>query len=711
MNKQSFIRLILLIAALTALFCLPALAEAAGVTRYVTNDAELVAAFKEANEIAELANAANQFMEEMTVIVTNDMVINSNISLNDKAKLHLTSEAGHVYTLSCDKSTLTALTALFMPTRDAKLRMSNLIFDGNGVNVGFLALFSGKCEMNNVTLEDFACSKFLAGLVVTLRVKGDYEPNMLTMRNCTVRNNTLGGAAYSVAMLDDEGTAVIDSCTFQNNVMTNHVLGGALALSGRSTVTNCTFTNNVALGGGAIYAQECQLTIEDCTFTGNKCATELEGYTGEGGGALHLKNGTVATITRCDFTGNTSALSGGAVTTFINTTATFNDCSFKDNVATSHGGAFCVADMFSSDETKASRITLNNCVLEGNRANGADTTGQHQSDPFTPGGGAIYLHEYCVANLNDGTVLKDNYARIHGGAVYISFGGRLTVNGAELLNNNAGLDGGAIYVDGANHYAGHSHANAGLPAPDNGFATGGTFDFKQGSIIGNTAGRNGGGVYVGGENEVIFEGERYIFTGGKLTMTGGIITENTAMDMGGGVYVGACDTGDKGGILDMTGGAICLNVAGENGNTSTGADDAGADVFSEGGNAYITVVTAERITAYIRNVNDPFVPASHHDLYFTNWYDDYSDQDPTYGKTPAKIGTGTNTGRYKSSKDPDRMVYKPLTMDGAYNALILDFDRVPTVPVTGDGASPLLWMTACILSTLTALGIMRRRRA
>ncbi|MBQ8653837.1 MAG: LPXTG cell wall anchor domain-containing protein, partial [Clostridia bacterium] len=419
------------------------------------------------------------------------------------------------------------------------------------------------------------------------------------------------------------------------------------------------------------------------------------------------------TITNCDFIGNYTDISGGAVTAFVDTEVTFTGCNFLNNEAATHGGAICVADSFSKENPKPSKIFLYDCLMEGNKAMGEDQSNEHNSDPLAPGGGAIYLHEYCEATLGSGTILQKNYAKDSGGAVYVCFGGRLECDGAQILDNESGLDGGGVYVDGTNAYSGYDHSQIDFaPGPDDGYAEGGQFDFVQGIITGNLAGRNGGGVYIGGENEVIVNDEQHLYTGGKLYMTGGVITENKAQDMGGGVYVGSCDTASKlnpGGILQMVDGAIYLNIAGENGNTSTGADDAGADVYCEGEYAYISVVSANAITAYVRNRNMPFVPEEHHTLYFTNWYDDYSDQDPTYGKTENKIGTGVNTGRYTSSIEPDRMVYAPYTMDDEYNALILDYDLKP-LPETGDTTPLALWVMLALCSAAGLL-LLRRRHA
>ena len=126
----------------------------------------------------------------------------------------------------------------------------------------------------------------------------------------------------------------------------------------------------------------------------------------------------------------------------------------------------------------------------------------------------------------------------------------------------------------------------------------------------------------------------------------------------------------------MTDGALYYNVAGENGNGSTGANDAGADLYAEGGEGAATCFSmpnAVMTTAYVRDTANTYVPEADRNASFTQWYDDYSDQDPVYGKgDPETWETGRNTGRYMTSKIMDRIIYTPAGDDRDYEALILE---------------------------------------
>ena len=699
--KHTLLKVLLLAAMVCLLFALPALAEAVEHNRTAGTEAELQAAVALANELAADVAGTNTLADWVNITITGDIALNQKVSIKADARVRISSAAGSHYTISSTKKVV----PYFYQYNRSQLVLSGLTFDGMQNASNFLVSISGTTTLQDgCIIENFRVSSPLVPVMWGVALKDDPTPAHFIFRDCIVRNNA--SVEYSSGIIyqsSPDGSVMIDGCTFTGNSC--YSVRGTVQATGSLSATNSTFSNNSAIGGGAIFFGIGDLSIDHCDFLNNAVGSERVSWK-EGGGALHIQQ-CEATITNCNFIGNSTDLSGGAVHIMANATVSFADCVFRNNVAETHSGAITVCDAFSQDDTMASHITLTNCLLEGNKANGYDGDGAYASSPEATGAGALYLHEYCTATLGKGTVIRNNYARDCGGAAYVAFGGRLTIDGAEIYDNHADVDGGGIYVDGADAYAGYDHSESGIPTPDDGFATGGKLFFKDGIITGNTAGRNGGGVYIGGENEVIVDGEQHIFTGGEMQMTGGVLTENTALDMGGGVYVGACDTGEKGGILDMRGGAIYLNVAGENGNTSDGADDAGADVYSEGGNAYITVVTADRITAYIRNAKNTFVPADHRDLYFTNWYDDYSDQDPTYGKMAGAGGVNTNTGRYKSSVDPHRVVYTPRTQDAAHNALILDYDRVAEVPVTGDSALPLLWLGLCLLSAV----LLKRRTA
>lgn len=168
----------------------------------------------------------------------------------------------------------------------------------------------------------------------------------------------------------------------------------------------------------------------------------------------------------------------------------------------------------------------------------------------------------------------------------------------------------------------------------------------------------------------------YLHGGTKLSLGGSASVSGNAVEghgSGGGVYLQCGEDDVPASTFEMTGGALYFNVAGEDGNVSAGAADAGAEVYVEGGTTSLTLPAAEEITVYVQAPGSPYVPEDDRSAWFTSWYDDYSDQDAEFGKGDAATrATGRHTGRYLSSTTIDRMAYEPAESDVGRRALILD---------------------------------------
>lgn len=93
------------------------------------------------------------------------------------------------------------------------------------------------------------------------------------------------------------------------------------------TFLNLTFANGNATYGGAIYNQG-NLTINNCTFTGNTASTN--------GGAIYSNGNCI--VNESIFTGNTAINFGGAIENYPGTLTVYGS-TFTDNTANSAGGA------------------------------------------------------------------------------------------------------------------------------------------------------------------------------------------------------------------------------------------------------------------------------------------------------------------------------------------------------------------------------------
>ena len=448
------------------------------------------------------------------------------------------------------------------------------------------------------------------------------------------------------------------------------------------TINDGTISGNRAGGGGAIsvggstnyknYKGKCQLEINGGEISDNAAIGEGE-KSGEGGGAISARQHAQVIMKGGVVKENFADLSGGAIQLFDECTMEMYGGVIENNTANAHAGAICVASSFSDSDNTGSSLYLYGGAIRNNTTKSLWPE-THQDDPFAPGGGGIYLHGNNRLYIKGEACIQGNHALNYGngGGVYGCFGSVIEMDQGYIENNDTAQDGGGVYLDGTGTYEGYTHAY-----DEDSDGAGSLMRLRNGRIAGNVAEKNGGGLYIAGESTTIDSSGKFTqFRGGICSMTGGVITANTAKDMGGGVYLEndpSPDSAENAGRFIMTGGALYFNVAGENGNTSTGAEDAGAELYAEGTRSRFTVTSAEDITAYLQDSGNTYVPEKDRSVWFTSWYDDYSDLDAEFGKAdPDTWQTGRHTGRYMSSKTLDRMVYTPQSDDRGRRALILD---------------------------------------
>jgi hypothetical protein len=116
-----------------------------------------------------------------------------------------------------------------------------------------------------------------------------------TLADCALVDNRSPFAGGGLRVVG--GTALAVNCSFAGNMATT--FGGAVyAAGGQVDLLSCTFDENGTTAGafgGAVYGQECALTVVESQFARNASR--------EAGGAVYTEGGTGA-IERCTFTGN-----------------------------------------------------------------------------------------------------------------------------------------------------------------------------------------------------------------------------------------------------------------------------------------------------------------------------------------------------------------------------------------------------------------------
>lgn len=194
------------------------------------------------------------------------------------------------------------------------------------------------------------------------------------------------------------------------------VSGTAIAVS----IKSLTLTKGVTSGvnnGGAIFIQDENVTLTNCTLTGNSSAAL--------GGAIRQEAGGSLTITNCVLSTNTSTSVGGALSLVGGPTVTISNSTFVSNIGTA-GGAI--------NMPQGGSVAITGSTFNFNQA----TTGQ---------GGGIFLNGSMSSVIIRNCTVHSNVAALSGGGVM--FGslstGSLTIQNSTITSNNAsGGDGGGV---------------------------------------------------------------------------------------------------------------------------------------------------------------------------------------------------------------------------------------------------------------------------
>jgi hypothetical protein len=286
----------------------------------------------------------------------------------------------------------------------------------------------------------------------TIRILQKEWKTDLTVQNINFINGHVGsdagdglpeesGAAINVE--DWDGRLAVINCTFTNCVCTEDGPdrgGGAIRAAGQRHVriSGCTFTNCSGSNGGAVNTLGCQLTVVECTFTGNAA-------TGYGGGADAVPNG-----------GDGMGGIGGAIyTDGVSQNAdaprsVLSRCTFTGNTAGDHGGA-----VFNYTIPATGSVSIvSRCTFENNSVPDSPTL-------YVGTSGALYT-QGANTSIVDST-FSGNFAQNAGGAVsfhtdQLSRVANCTFSGNSVWYNAAtreGNWGGAIAEYGAPLYISH----------------------------------------------------------------------------------------------------------------------------------------------------------------------------------------------------------------------------------------------------------------
>jgi hypothetical protein len=242
--------------------------------------------------------------------------------------------------------------------------------------------------------------------------------------------NTTKTTAGGAAIFEDGGSLTVIDCTFTGNQCAStgqDVSGGAINGQGVGTliVEGSTFTGNSGSNGGAIGTQDENVTVVNSTFTSNS-ATGTGGNPGNGGdGGAMSYDGAHVSWTMCGdtFSKNHANAAGGAV--------------FR--VAYSDEPVTIDRSTFDSNGVDATTGNAGGLYLEYATIAMTDTTISRNTAHY---GAGIWIGHMAIANFTNVTI-ADNTAQMGGG---IWFAGGVTgkfVNVTVAANKGPGIFGGA----------------------------------------------------------------------------------------------------------------------------------------------------------------------------------------------------------------------------------------------------------------------------
>jgi hypothetical protein len=322
----------------------------------------------------------------------------------------------------------------------------------------------------------------------------------LVLRDCIFEYNHSKRTGGGGAIYDTDLT--IEYCIFRNNsailrnTMGGHS-GGLNISSSNATIRNTDFIDNAALGSGTnsgsggLGSWASTLTLKDCVFENNTTdcwsggigfidgmlfaeGCEFINNTGSFGGALYLQQeGTVATVTNCNFLGNSANVSndwglpavGGGILLNYSTQAYVSNCTFTNNIAKDDkvpgaaGGG--IASWPQSDQY-AVGLVVSDCIFIENEAeidgggiwiqSFGEPTNETDQPALTVQLTRKSVERSSVSHLLSGDE-KEGACCKEGDCIYVPeelcvvVGGEYQGNGSTCETSNCGLLGACCLID------------------------------------------------------------------------------------------------------------------------------------------------------------------------------------------------------------------------------------------------------------------------
>jgi len=244
--------------------------------------------------------------------------------------------------------------------------------------------------------------------------QSDYQ-----VTNCIFRENTTVNALCYIDGREGNNVGSFTNCLIENNTATGFG-AGLYNWQANMTVRNCTFTGNSGPGGSGFYANSSMnnsdFLVDNCLFKNNKT-------TGTGSGGAMYNRSAIGTVKNCTFETNNGTYGGAIANYSPGTLMKYDSCLFKSNKAAQGGGAMHTGFTAS--------ISVNHCTFQENTARV---------------GAALGLQNDTTSLLVENSYFAANNAEIIGGAIAgYTAGVNINIRNTTFDSNSADT-GGAIHI-------------------------------------------------------------------------------------------------------------------------------------------------------------------------------------------------------------------------------------------------------------------------
>ena len=307
--------------------------------------------------------------------------------------------------------------------RSNSVIITNCIFKNNINALKGTAGYGGAvCALDgaNVTIEDCTLTGNKAeygGAVAAIKNDSSTATSYIT-----IKGGIIGGTG-------DEDANIAKGSSYGGGIYVGE--GCNLTLKKNSAGRSVQIIGNMADHGGGLYAEKATVIMTGCIVKGNK---------------EELPNNP----------SYVSQMEGGAICAY-GSTVTINDCTFRGNKAV-FGGAIYASKLKPSQalstNNPASYITIKGGIIGGTKPNDANKADNLKDSGL---GGGIYVGGDCSLTLQDFTAIKSvkilgNTARMLGNGIYVGRNGKLNMQDGTQVNENndvyLGLS-SKIYLSGA----------------------------------------------------------------------------------------------------------------------------------------------------------------------------------------------------------------------------------------------------------------------